>query len=127
MEIAEELILIGEDRDQTWMDLTGAPAATVVVFDQTLFNEGDKPWQKADEVGSMHGVAVVTHGGLAISTLVFQFNDEDSITAHGVLPVEKSSGGSGVITVTGGTGQFRRSSGQVGIESRNPKRYGIQV
>jgi hypothetical protein len=127
MEIAEEFTLIGEDRDQTWMDLTGAPAATVFVFDQTLFSEGAEPWEKGDEVGSLHGVAVVTHGGRAISTLIFQFDDEDSITAHGVLPVEKSSVGSGLITVTGGTGQFRGSSGQVSIESRNPKRYGIQV
>jgi Dirigent-like protein len=127
MQVSEGFTLIGEDREQTPMDLSAAQAATVVVFDQTLFQEGDVPWEKGDEVGTMHGVAVVTHGGRAVCTLIFRFDDEDSITAVGVLPVETSSVGEGVITVNGGTGKYRGLSGQVRIETQNPKRYGFQV
>jgi hypothetical protein len=127
MEVSEGFTLIGEDREQTPMDLSGAHPATPFVFDQTLFLEGDVPWGKGDEVGIMHGVAVVTHGGNAICHLIFRFDDEDSITAVGVLPLETPSVGAGVITVDGGTGKYRGLSGQVRIETRNPKRYGFQV
>jgi hypothetical protein len=127
MQVSQGFTLIGEDREQTPMDLSAAEPAEVVVFDQTLFLEGDVPWEKGDEVGVMHGVAVVTHGGKAICNLIFRFDDEDSITAGGVLPAETVSVGAGVITVGGGTGKYRGLSGQVRIETRNPKRYGFQV
>jgi len=115
--------LIGDDEQRTPHDLVAeSSAATVVVMDLELYEEAGE-WERGSAVGSVHGTAVVTHGGRAVCHLTFELEGHDTIVAQGVLPLEGSSIGGGRVAVTGGTGRFERASGAVEIESRNPKRF----
>jgi len=115
--------LIGDDEQRTPHELTAeSAAATVIVLDLQLYEETGE-WERGSARGEVHGIAVVTHGGRAMCHLTFELDDQDTIVAHGVLPLEGSSIGNGRMAVTGGTGRFERAAGTVEVESRNPKRF----
>ena len=122
MDASGEFVVIGEDDGQAPMDFAPEAAATVVVVRQTLFEErGD--WDKGDEIGVAHGVFVVSYAGEALCNITFLFGEEDTIAATGVLPIERSSVGAGVLSVSGGTGRYKKVAGEVRVEIRNPKKY----
>lgn len=119
--------LIGDEEERTPQELTAeTAAATVIAIDQQLYEEeGD--WERGAHVGEVHGTAIVTHGGRLVCALTFELEDEGTIAAHGVLPMEGSSFGGGRIAVTGGTGRYDRASGSIKVDSRNPKRYRLAI
>lgn len=122
MDMTTDFTVIGDEELQT-SDLASAAPATVVTIDQTLFEELEEPWQQGEPVGEAHGTLVVTQKGLAVCHVTFTFGDEDSIVAHGVLPIDGSTIGSGHLAVAGGTGRFDKVSGKLDVETRNPKRW----
>jgi hypothetical protein len=123
MEFTTAFTVIGDDEFPT-DDLAKAAPAKVVPIDQVLYEElPGKPWERGELVGEAHGVAVVTHKGVAVYSITFMFGDEDAIMANGVLPVEGSSGGRNHLAVAGGIGRFDKATGRVDVETRNPKRW----
>ena len=126
MEIRPALTVIGDEELLTF-DLTKAPPGTVVAIDQVLFEELREPWERGERVGQAHGTAVVTHTGVAVCNITFVFGDEDTIVAHGVLPIAGSTVGSGRLAVGGGTGRFNRATGRLDVEARNPKRWSFYI
>jgi hypothetical protein len=126
MEFDATLILIGDD--ETAADATASPGgAEVITIDQQLFQEAGEPWERGDRVGEAHGTAVATPSGRAVCNLTFEFDDEDSISMHGVVRLEGWSIGAGRMAVVGGTGKFHQASGSVRVEHRNPKRYRLAL
>jgi hypothetical protein len=122
MEFSAAFTVIGDEEMQT-SDLAAAEAATVVAIDQVLFEELEEPWEVGERVGEAHGTAVVTQKGLAVCHVTFTFGDEDTIVAHGVLPIAGSTVGGGRLAVAGGTGAFDKATGRLNVETRNPKRW----
>ena len=126
MEFDATLVLIGDD--DTAADAAASHGgAEVITIDQQLYQEAGEPWERGDRVGEAHGIAVATPAGRAVCNLTFEFDDEDSISMHGVLRLEGSTIGSGRMAVVGGTGKFHQASGSVRVEHRNPKRYRLAL
>jgi hypothetical protein len=122
MEFSAGFTLIGEDQSEDPDELAPAAPATVFPIDQDIYQEGADPWSKGDLVGEAHGFAVVTRRG-AMTNVTFAFDEADSVVVHGLLPVEGKRLGNGRIAVTGGTGKFAKASGNVDMQTRNPKRW----
>lgn len=119
------LTLVGEDMEGTRANLAEVGPGTVIPIDQDTFAEHGAPFARGERSGWMHGTAVLTHRDRLVCQFVFCFegDPEDSIVVSGVLPRDGDDVGAGVLAVTGGTGKFRRISGAVTVETRNPKRY----
>lgn len=122
MEFTTEFTIIGDEETQTF-DLDLAAPAAVVAFDHTLYEEVGEPWNKGERIGEAHGTAVVTRKRVAVCHVTFVFGDEDTIVAHGVLPIDGSTLGGGRLAVAGGTGRFDKAAGRLDVETRNPKRW----
>jgi hypothetical protein len=128
VDFSTEFILIGEDQDpDIAQDVTPSAPATVFSIDQDLYLESGGQWKKGDPVGEAHGSGVVTGKNLATCSVTFAFDAEDSIVAEGLLPVQGKKLDAGRLAVTGGTGQFDKVSGRVGMETRNPKRWSFVI
>ena len=127
MEITTEFTVIGDDDAQTPKDLAAASPATVVPIDQELFEELGEPWERGERVGEAHGIAVVTRRGVAVCNVTFAFEGEDTISVHGVLPIDGSTLGNGRLAVAGGTGRFNKATGTLNMETRNPKRWSFYL
>jgi hypothetical protein len=127
MEIIEDLTIIGDDDPDDRSDFSKLVPGDVRVMRQTLYQEGDESWQRADTVGFAHLAVVIGRGGAAICHLVFVFDADDTIVAHGVLPVVGGLDGvgDGQLAVTGGTGAFVGAGGTIEVEVMNPKKYHI--
>jgi hypothetical protein len=125
MEIRAGFILVAEDIEAAWADLSDAAPAAMVPIDQETYVEAGEPFEKGERVGEAHGSAMLTHSDKFVVHLTFEFlqNEEDSVTAHGVLPREGGQIGRGRIAITGGTGRFHKASGRIEVQTRNPKRY----
>lgn len=125
MEIDGDFTLVGEDMEGTQADLTGVEPATVVPLDQDLYEEQGAPFERGEHIGSLAGTAILTNRDRLVCNLTFSFlsDPEDSIVAQGVLPREDGGIGPGLLAVTGGTGRFDKASGNLTVETRNPKRY----
>jgi hypothetical protein len=126
MEFTELFTIIGDEETQS-SDLAPTSPATVVAIDQVLFAEVDEPWKKGERIGEAHGTAVSTPSGNAVCHITFTFGDEDSVVAHGVLPVDGSNLGGGHLAVAGGTGYFHKATGRVDLETLNPKRWSFAL
>lgn len=125
MEFSAGFKVIGEDQEEAF-DLAAAAPAKVVPIDQDLFEE-DGDWNPGEKVGEAHGTAVVTQKRLAMCHISFTFGEEDSIVAHGVLPIDGSTLGDGHIAVAGGTGRFDKATGRADLETLNPKRWSFAL
>jgi hypothetical protein len=126
MEIETEFSLIGEDDDEV-ADLQQAGPGTVAPIRQRLFQAADEGFGKGDEVGVLHGVAIVVRRAQVIAHLVFEFDEGHTLVATGVLPAGASHFGDGVLAVTGGTGGFERSAGACTVATMNPKRWNFSI
>jgi hypothetical protein len=118
----EGFTVIGDDEEQTPEDLSGLAPRDVVVIDQQLY-EDTGYFDKGGHVGWAHGSGVVTHHGRVVCHVSFIFEDGDTVVAHGVVPVEGRTIGSGLMAVTGGTGRFKNAAGTMYLETVNPKRW----
>jgi hypothetical protein len=124
MEFSAQFTIIGEDQMQQTEDLSAAAPGRVVPIDQDLFEEVGGPWNHgSNPVGEAHGSIVVTGKNLGMCHITFSFGDEDTIVAHGVLPIAGSTVGGGLLAVAGGTGQFDKAAGRLDVETSNPKRW----
>ncbi|MFL5736586.1 MAG: dirigent protein [Actinomycetota bacterium] len=124
MEFTAEFTIIGEDQEpDDDKDMAPMPAGSVFAIDQDLYEEdGDGSWRKGGQVGEAHGSVTVTRKGRAMCVITFEY-ERGTVMVQGLVPAQgkKLSGGS--LAVTGGTGDFEKSSGRVDMESRNPKRW----
>ena len=128
MNFSTQFVLIGEDQDpDVAQDLTPAAPATVFPIDQDLYVEDGGPWKKGGSAGEAHGSAIVTGKNRASVSVTFEFDQDDSIVAQGLLPVQGKALNGGQLAVTGGTGQFAKAAGRVGMEPQNPKRWSFVI
>jgi hypothetical protein len=126
MEYVGELTLIGIDDEEGKLDFSSSVPGDVRVMHQTLSWEGEESWTIGDPAGAAHVSVIIGRGGIAICHVVFVLNSEDTIVAHGVLPVASGTGvGNGLLAVTGGTGNYDSVGGRVDVEVVNPKKYHI--
>ena len=58
---------------------------------------------------------------------LFRFFDEQAstLTASGVLPQHDETVGSGRLAITGGTGKFKATRGELVVDSMNPHRWSV--
>ena len=123
MEFTTGFTVISDEQELSFAAEAGASGpARLAAFDQNLYEEADEPWQRGELIGEVSGTWVTTPRGRAIVNVTFTIG-EDTIVAHGVLPVEGSDLGRGRLAVTGGTGEFHKAAGTVDMETRNPKRW----
>ena len=128
MDFNTQIVLIGEDQDpKVAQDLTPAEPATVFPIDQDLYLGSRGSWDKGNPAGEAHGSGVVTRKNIAKVDITFAFDEDDSITVSGLLPVRGKALGAGQLAVTGGTGQFAKAAGKVGMETNNPKRWSFVI
>jgi hypothetical protein len=132
VEITEELILIGEDdNEDPRLEFDKLTPGDVFSRRQDLYPETDETWGKGPLVGTAYLSVTVARGDVGICEVVFVLQDEDTIVAHGVLPVNDSPGGAtignGYLSVTGGTGSYNAVMGRVDVEVVNPKRYHFTI
>ena len=125
MQVEAPFILVGEDIEAARTDLTDAAPAAMIPIDQVTYLEAGAPFEPGEREGEAHGSAMLTHSNKLVVHLTFDFDEdeEDSVTAHGVLPREGGQIGRGRIAITGGTGRFHKASGRIEVQTRNPKRY----
>ena len=72
---------------------------------------------RGEPAGVAHVSVIIGESGSAICHAVFVLGDDDTIVAHGVLPVARGTGvGDGLLAVTGGTGTFDSVGGRVDVE-----------
>jgi hypothetical protein len=129
---SQELVLIGEDDDEDpQLDFDKLTPGQVFARRQDLYPETGETWGKGPLVGTAYLSVTVARGGVGICEVVFVLEGDDTIVAHGVLPVNDGPGGAtignGFLSVTGGTGQFDSVMGKVDVEVVNPKRYHFTV
>jgi hypothetical protein len=124
MEFTAEFTVIGEDQDSGETEQIGpATPGSLFPIDQNLFEEsGDGSWAQGSLAGEAHGFAAVTRRSNAMCVITFQF-ESGTLVVQGLLPSDGRALSDGTLAVTGGTGDFERSSGRVDMESRNPKRW----
>ena len=128
MDLSPEPILIGEDQDpRSAQDLTPVPPGTVFPIDQDLYFESGGPWKKGGSAGEAHGSGISTGKNLATCSVTFAFNNDGTIVAEGLLPIQGKKLGAGELAVTGGTGKYDKASGRVGMETNNPKRWSFVI
>jgi hypothetical protein len=132
MEITEDLTLIGEDDDEgEKLDFSQVVPGFAFSRRQDLFQEADEAWSKGPQVGTAHLGVIVGHRGVAICHVVFVLDGDDTIVAHGVLPLtdgpKGATVGNGLLAVTGGTGNFNGAGGRLDVEVMNPKRYHFTI
>jgi len=132
VEITEELVLIGEDdNEDPRLDFDKLTPGQVFSRRQDLYPETDETWDKGELIGTAYLSVTVARGSMGICEAVFVLRGEDTIVAHGVLPVNDSTNGAtignGYLSVTGGTGQYNSVMGRVDVEVVNPKRYHFTV
>jgi len=127
MEFTTEFTVISDEQELSFAGLADAAGpATLAAFDQNLYEETDEPWKRGERIGEVSGTWVATHRGKAVVNLTFSIG-EDTIVAHGVLPVDGSDLGRGRMAVTGGTGKFHKAAGTVDMDTRNPKRWSFAL
>ena len=108
-----------------------AAAGDTIVFDERLYEESGQPGSpdRNKAVGWAHGVCVLTWSERAMCTIVLHLEQGDSVTASGLLPYEPKVNDvgirDGVIPVTGGTGRFRASTGELEFSVTNPHKYSV--
>jgi Dirigent-like protein len=124
MEFTAEFTVIGEDQaDDEEDQLAPLPPGGMFSLDQDLFEETEEQsWNRGDVVGEAHGTVLSVRRKLAVCSITFAF-ENGTVVAEGLLPIDGQKLGSGALAVTGGTGSFRNSGGEVGVETRNPKRW----
>jgi len=123
MEFATGFTVISDEQELSIAaEADASGPARLAAFDQNLYSEADEPWQRGELIGEVSGTWVTTPRGRAIVNVTFTIG-EDTIVAHGVLPIEGSDLGRGRLAVTGGTGEFHKAAGTVDMETRNPKRW----
>lgn len=122
--------VIGEIQAEELVDLGVGGAGNIGTFDEVLFETvSPDSWDTGEEVGAAHALFVITPSGRAVFTITLRFGDEDSedsVTASGVLPYDDGVR-DGVVSVTGGTGNFKNRSGQLRVQVKNPHKYIIDL
>jgi hypothetical protein len=131
MELDRPLSFVSEEGDAAFSidDVSGAQPASVAAVDDQFFaaatDDPDSFEHEDTPLGTLHATAVVGHGGQAIWSLVFQFDDGSRITAVAWLPVKNGRPGAGLGNVTGGTGIYRGLAGELEVRAKNPNRWRI--
>lgn len=133
--------VIGDDEEQTPGELADDAPGTVAVVNQRLYRDNGY-FDRGEEVGWAHGVAVVDHHHRAVChftfVLVGQAQEEpqmdqsqeprppDLLTAQGVVPIKDATLGAGRLVVTGGSGALKGAKGTIAVEVQNPKRWSFE-
>ena len=107
-------------------ELASARPGTTLIVDETVYAASDPEtgFDRGDRVGTLtivqwkgsgHGVPFVAY---------FLFDDDESVTLTGFAPGNGTWKGARMIAYSGGTGKFASRTGELPLESDNPKRWG---
>jgi hypothetical protein len=102
---------------------------TSILRDEIVYDAIDDEFGKGPKSGRVHIVALKPTElgeGTVVTRVVFRFDDQQAstLTASGVLPQHANETvGSGRLAITGGTGKFKATRGEVVVRSRNPHRW----
>jgi hypothetical protein len=106
-------------------------SGTSILRDEIVYDAIDEEFGKGPESGRVHIVALKPTElgeGTVVTRVVFRFLDEraSTLTASGVLPQHADETvGSGRLAITGGTGKFKTTRGEVVVRSKNPHRWSL--
>ena len=121
-----EFVLVGnEEDDDDEFDLSSILTAQVFVPHQVLYWEGEDKFDRGERAGELDGIVAVGKRGRAVCHFILTLDSGASLVATGVLPAERSWDGERPISITGGTGEYERATGSIGVETLNPKRYNV--
>ena len=103
---------------------------TSVLRDERVYDAIDNEFGKGPETGRVHIVALMPTElgeGTVVTLVVFHFLDdqESTLTESGVLPQSEVTVGPGRLAITGGTGKFKTTRGEVVVRSMNPHRWDV--
>jgi hypothetical protein len=112
--------------DRRGEELIGAqPGSTVIVDEPVYPPEPPDPYgHGGDEIGTVTIVQFKGQGNRIPFAAYFAFNDGDSVSLTGFVPGNGSWKGKGVVAYGGGTGKFASRTGQLDLQSDNPRRWG---
>jgi hypothetical protein len=112
--------------DRRGEELIGAqPGSTVIVDEPVYPPEPPDPYgHGGDEIGTVTIVQFKGQGNRIPFAAYFAFNDGDSVSLTGFVPGDGSWKGKGVVAYGGGTGKFASRTGQLDLQSDNPRRWG---
>jgi hypothetical protein len=101
-----------------------------ILRDEIVYDADDDEFGKGPKSGRVHIVALKPTElgeGTVVTRVVFRFLDEQAstLTASGVLPQHAETVGSGRLAITGGTGKFKTTRGEVVVRSKNPHRWSL--
>jgi hypothetical protein len=102
-----------------------------ILRDEIVYDAVDDEFGKGPMSGRVHIVALKPTElgeGTVVTRVVFRFFDEQAstLTASGVLPQHADETvGSGRLAITGGTGKFKTTRGEVVVRSKNPHRWSL--
>jgi hypothetical protein len=102
-----------------------------ILRDDNVYDAVDDEFGKGPMSGRVHIVALKPTElgeGTVVTRVVFRFFDEQAstLTASGVLPQHADETvGSGRLAITGGTGKFKTTRGEVVVRSKNPHRWSL--
>jgi hypothetical protein len=104
---------------------------TGILRDELVYDAIDDEFGKGPKSGRVHIVALKPTklgDGTVVTSVVFRFDDQpaSTLTASGVLLEHANETvGSGRLAITGGTGKFKATRGELVIRSMNPHRWSL--
>lgn len=101
-----------------------------ILRDEIAYDAIDDEFGKGPQSGRVHIVALrptELGEGTVVTRVVFRFFDSQAstLTASGVLSEHAETVGSGRLAITGGTGKFKATRGEVVVRSTNPHRWSL--
>jgi hypothetical protein len=113
------------DAGSTGSLIEARPGTTVIVDDTVYQWVGPDPYDRGEQIGTVTIVHWKSATGDRVPfTAHFEFDDGDTVSLTGVVPGKGTWKGKGVVAYGGGTGKFAGRTGQLDLESDNPKRWG---
>jgi hypothetical protein len=122
---------VSDDAIEAPMAFAEVQPGVSVLRDEKVYDAIDDDFGKGPETGRVHIVALKPTElgeGTVVTRVVFRFFDEQAstLTASGVLPQHDETVGSGRLAITGGTGKFKATRGEVVVLSMNPHRWSVE-
>ena len=122
---------VSDDAIEAPMAFAEVGPGTSILRDETVYDAIDDDFGKGPESGRVHIVALKPTElgkGTVVTHVVFRFLDKpaSTLTASGVLPQHADDTvGPGRLGITGGTGKFKATRGELVVRSRNPHRWSL--
>jgi hypothetical protein len=128
-------VWIGEASAEERLEFGSAVSVVLGTLDEELFEAvSEDSWDRGERVGTVSMTYHETPSGqMANVSATFDLSDlegfapGDSLVGQGALRYEGGVLVGGRLSITGGTGRFRRARGQADVDHRNPHKYRVAV